>query len=501
MALDPYRDDLIVGVVGAGAMGRGIAQVACVSGCLVKLYDADQDTAANAFEFISNMLSRAAHKGRLSDTEARAARDRIDVVDGMNGLASCHVVFEAVIEDLALKHAVFRDLEKVVADDTILATNTSSLTVASVATVCRKPQRIAGCHFFNPVPIMELVEVAGGAETGLAVTDALMDLGRRFGRQPVHVADVPGFLVNQIGRGYVIEAAHLAEAGMAGFTDIDCIMRDAAGFPMGPFELLDLVGLDVSHPATERIYEGTGRNPRFRPSPLLQQRMEDGLLGRKTGAGFYEYLDGRATIDAEPPAPDYDGRPVWAGSDELSSLVASLDATLDKGAEPGNDSLILVAPLGDSAAKTAANSGLDPTRTVAIDTLFGLSNRRTLMPTSMVNLDVVASAHGLVAVDGVPVTVIADCPGFIAPRIVAMIVNLGCAAAEAETAKLDDIDRSVTMGLGYPHGPLAFGDALGPDRILKVLLAVHDQTGDSRYQPTQWLSERAKQGVSLSTPN
>jgi len=501
VALDPYRNDLIVGIVGAGAMGRGIAQVACVSGCRVILHDANLDTSARALDFTSEMLDRAAVKGRLSNAEADAARDRINVADGIDSLAPCHVVFEAIIEDLALKQAVFQDLEKIVADDTVIATNTSSLTVASIAAVCKMPERVAGCHFFNPVPLMDLVEVAGSESTAPAVISALMELGRRFGRQPVRVADVSGFLVNQIGRGYVIEAAHLADAGIAGFADIDRIMRDAAGFPMGPFELMDLTGLDVTHPATERIFEGTGRDPRFRPSPLLQQRMEDGLLGRKAGAGFYQYQDGSVVTGPEPPAPNYDGRSVWVDSDRLTDLVENLGGSLDKDAKPGNESIILVSPLGGTAAKTISDGGLDPARSVAIDTLFGLSGRRTLMPTPAASRDIIAAVHGLLASDGVPVTVITDSPGFIAPRIAAMIVNLGCAAAEAGTAELGDIDRAVTMGLGYPRGPLAFGDALGPDRVLKVLAAVHEQTGDSRYQPTQWLVDRVKYGVSLTTPD
>lgn len=507
MSLDVGRPDLTVGVVGAGAMGRGIAQVAATGGMRVVLYDARADAAAEARRFVGGMLDRAAEKGTLGRAEADAAIARIGVAPDYAAFASCDLVVEAVVEDLAVKRAVFDALEAVVSDTCILATNTSSLSVTRIAAGCRLPGRFAGFHFFNPVPLMRLVEVVAGVQTDGWVVDALLALGRRMGREPVRVADVPGFLVNQVGRGLPIEAAHLvAETGIA-FADVDRVMREAAGFRMGPFELLDLTALDVSHPATEAMHEQFYGEPRYRPSPLMRSRLHAGLLGRKAGRGFYTYGEGAAPPPPEPTAPEARPAAVWisrsepAGHAAALALLRTLGATIDDGPRPATGSLCVVTPLGADASDAALADCLEPERTVALDTLLPLDRRRTLMANPLTTPEMLAAAHGLLAADGVPVTVIPDSPGFIAQRILAMIVNIGCAVAQQRAATPADIDTAVTLGLAYPKGPLAWGDALGPRRVLSVLQAMQRLTGDPRYRPTLWLSRRARLGVSLLTPD
>ncbi len=506
MLPDPQGEELIVGVAGAGAMGRGIAQVAATGGCNVKLYDTRSETAREAVEFIQSMVARAAEKGRMSEEEAEAASRRIEIVDSLSGFAPCDVVIEAVVENLDVKHKVFAELESIVGEDIILASNTSSLSVTSIASATQHPERVAGFHFFNPVPVMKLVEVIDGVRTAPGIADFLIGLGKRMGRVPVRVADAPGFLVNQVGRGFTIEAAHLVGEGIAQFVDVDRIMRDAAGFRMGPFELMDLTAIDVTHPATELTYRQHFDEPRYRPSVLMKTRLEAGLLGRKVGTGFYSYESGQQDVPEEAPAPGYDDRPVWISQAEpdgyrmLSDRIGELGAPVDDGAAPGDDALIIVTPLGLDATAACLNEELDPTRTVAVDTLFGLSRRQTVMKTPLTAPDFADAAYGLLAGDGTPVTVIHDSPGFVTQRIVALIVNIGCAVAQARTATPEDIDKAVTLGLRYPYGPLAFGDALGPSKILQVLTAIHQLTGDPRYRPTPWLRRRAELGISLLTP-
>ncbi len=254
MTRDAKKQDLVVGIVGAGAMGRGIAQVAATGGCRVLLFDAKEGAAGEGRDFIQGMLKRAVEKGRMEQEAADGAMARIEVIGGIADLAPADAVVEAIIEDMDIKRKVFAEIEQAIAGDAVLASNTSSLSVTRIAAACEKPERVAGFHFFNPVPLMPLVEVISGVKTDPWVADFLMELGERMGRQPVRVADAPGFLVNQVGRGYTIEAAHLASEGVAAFEDVDRIMRDAAGFRMGPFELLDLTALDVTHPATVEIY-------------------------------------------------------------------------------------------------------------------------------------------------------------------------------------------------------------------------------------------------------
>lgn len=498
--------ELTVGVIGAGTMGRGIAQVAARGGCAVRLYDARDGAAEQGRDFVARMFSRAAEKGRMSTTEAEAATGRVSIVGDLKAFAGCDVAIEAVVEDLAVKQQVFAELEAAMDDDAVLASNTSSLSITSIAAACRRPERIAGFHFFNPVPLMPLVEVISGVRTQKWVADFLVELGERMDRTPVRVKDAPGFLVNQVGRGFTIEAAHLASEGVADFVDVDRVMRDCAGFRMGPFELVDLTALDVTHPATELIYEQFYHEPRFRPSPLMGTRLQAGLLGRKVGNGFYAYEDGRQVVPEEAPAPAFQKCRVWIspiepdGHAALSTVVRETGAELDDGERPAADSLILTTPLGDDATTSAVEQGLDATRTLAVDTLFGLDRRRVLMKTPITSPEVVRVVHGLLASDGTPVTLLRDSPGFVAQRIVAMIVNIGAAAAQQRIASPQDVDRAVTLGLNYPDGPLAFGDRLGADKILRVLSGLVRQSGDPRYRPSPWLTRRARLGVSLLTP-
>ena len=506
MSVDTTHDDSIVGVIGAGAMGRGIAQVAAVGGCAVKLFDADAAAAKNAVDFIGKMLDRAVERGRMEAADAETARGNVEIVESVAGLAPCAVVIEAVVEDLEVKRRVFAELETVVAEDAVLATNTSSLSVTLIAASCRKPERVAGMHFFNPAPLMRLVEVIEGARTGPGVAETLIRLGERMGRVPVKVGDAPGFLVNQIGRGFTIESAHVFEDGVAGWHDIDRILREGVGFRMGPFELMDLTALDTTHPATEMIYRQFYDEPRYRPSQMMSLRREAGLLGRKTGRGFYEYPDGDPVGPEEPPAPAYDGRPVWISGAEpeaaasLRGPVLEAGGRLEKSERPSDDALVLITPIGDDATTAAVDQGLDARRAIAVDTLFGAGRRWTLMRTPVTAPDYAAAAHGLLGGGDAPATVVNDGPGFVAQRVVAMIVNVGCAVAQARTSTPEDIDRAVTLALAYPFGPLAWGDAVGPATILRVLENVYRITGDPRYRPTPWLRRRARLGVSLLMP-
>ncbi len=507
MILDAMRDDLTLGVIGAGTMGRGIAQTAAAAGIHVMLADASAAAAAEALAFISKMFGRAAEKGRMTPREAEDATDRIEIVSGaIASLAPCHVVVEAVFEDLAIKRALFAELEGIVGDDCVLATNTSSLSITAIAAECRLPGRVAGFHFFNPVPLMKIVEVVNGVLTESWVTDALAGIARRMGHEPVICGDTPGFVVNHAGRGFGTEALRVAGEGVAGFHDIDRVMREAAGFRMGPFELMDLVGLDVGHAVMESIYDQYYQEPRYRPSPITRQRVTAKLLGRKTGRGFYDYVDGKIAATEEAPTPKAEKRPVWIsaalpdGREKLAGVLGAAGAEIGDGDRPADDALCFVTPLGEDATASALNQNLDPRRTVAVDTLFGLDRRRTLMATPAADPAYRASAIALLAAGGTPVTVIGDSAGFIAQRIVAMIVNIGCDIAQQRIARPEDIDTAVKLGLGYPDGPLAMGDRLGPARILAILIAMQRLSGDPRYRPSPWLRRRAMLGISLTVP-
>lgn len=503
--IDALSPSLVLGIVGTGAMGRGIAQIAAQAGIQVLLYDALPGAAGNARDTIGGTLAKLAEKGKLTPEQLAAATAKLEVVADLKAMARTQVVVEAIVENLDIKKQLFQQLEDIVAADCILATNTSSLSVTSIAAACKRPERVGGFHFFNPVPLMKIVEVIDGLLTDPATGDALLALGKRMGHTAVKAKDTPGFIVNHAGRGFGTEALRLLGEGIAEFTDIDRIMREAAGFRMGPFELLDLTGLDVSHPVMESIYHQYYQEPRYRPSALAQQRLVGGLLGRKTGRGYYRYDKGQMETFAEAPVPAARPGSVWVSdalpefAAQVRDLAARAGVPVESGAQPTAGALIVVTPLGTDATTCALAEGLDPARTVAVDCLFGLDKRRTVMTNPLTAPAVREAAHGLFGADGKGVSLIRDSAGLVAQRIVATIVNIGCEIAQQRIASPADIDRAVTLGLGYPKGPLAFGDALGAGKVLAILDAMQDFYGDMRYRPSPWLKRRAKLGVSLLT--
>ncbi|MGI9463751.1 MAG: 3-hydroxyacyl-CoA dehydrogenase NAD-binding domain-containing protein, partial [Aestuariivirgaceae bacterium] len=287
--------EIRLGVVGAGAMGQGIVQVAVTGGIAVAVFDAVAGAAERGLDQVTGRLNRLVEKGRLTSADADAAMARARSVDRLDELSECTVVIEAVYEDLDLKQGIFSQLEDVVADDAILASNTSSLLIASIAKSCKRRERIAGLHFFNPVPLMKLVEVVKGPETSEAVIETLTMLGRRMGREPVTVKDAPGFLVNHGGRAYTTEAMRILHERAATAPQIDAVMRECCGFRMGPLELADLTGIDVNFPVSQIVYDGYNQDPRLKTSFPHRSLLEAGRFGRKTGQGSYRYdADGTA---------------------------------------------------------------------------------------------------------------------------------------------------------------------------------------------------------------
>lgn len=501
--LDIKRADLVAAVAGSGTMGRGVVQVLAQCGVRTLVFDAQPGAARSARDSIAAALARLAEKGRLQQAEVDATLGRIEVVDSVQALAPAQLVVEAIVEQLEPKRELFHALEANVSDDCILATNTSSLSVTALAAACRRPGRVAGYHFFNPVPVMKIVEVVAGELTEPWVTYALTGLAQRFGHTPVRCRDTPGFIVNHAGRGYIPEALRVLAEGVADFAVIDRILTEAAGFRLGPFGLMDLVGLDVNHSVHKSLYEQYFNEPRYKPSYLLEPRVAAGLLGRKSGRGWYAYgKDGAAQKVADQPVPAARAAQVWvaANAPALKELLAKLGAQVETGAKPSPEAVCFTAPLGQDATTTALQLMIDPARTVAVDPLFGFAKRRTLMTTPLTRAEVRDAAHGLLAADGVPVSVIRDSAGFVAQRVVAHIVNVGCDIVQQRIATPDDLDRAVMLGLGYPKGPLGMGDAIGGAKVLTILEAMHAFYQDPRYRPSPWLKRRARLGISLLTP-
>ena len=352
-------DDLagaVIGVVGAGTMGAGIAQVALEAGHEVVLYDVDEDALARGVERIQTGLGRRAAKLELD------ADSIDDWVDGrlaplrtaltLDAVASAaDVAIEAAIEDLDLKRTIFGALDREAPSEAILATNTSALSVADIAAATNRPDHVLGLHFFNPAPLMPLVEVVRAPGTDADSIKRASALMERWGKTPVVVADAPGFIVNRVNRPFTIEALRMLEAGEAGISDIVVAMR-AAGYPMGPFELMDLIGIDVNLAVATAVYQGLGRPDRLRPSPIQERLVEEGRLGRKTGAGLYEYRDGQRGDPSDDLAV--------AGGGRASEIVSRIEGAVAREAELALADEIATADSIDLALKLGAGHPSGP---------------------------------------------------------------------------------------------------------------------------------------------
>ncbi|MFE6976034.1 3-hydroxyacyl-CoA dehydrogenase [Streptomyces sp. NPDC057682] len=502
-------------IVGAGAMGRGIAQWAAAAGHTVELADVRAEAVTDAVAFVRSMLGRAVEKGRMSAGDAAEAVGRIVPLDDPWAAGpEVDLVVEAVREDLETKAEVFGRLERVLPASTVLATNTSSIPVTRIAATLKDPTRLAGLHFFNPVPLMRIVEVVPGATTRPDIPPMLTALVESCGHRAVTVADTPGFLVNHAGRGLVTEALALLEERVAGPADIDRVARDVLGLRMGPFELMDLTGLDVTAAVIDSIWEGFRYEDRLRPSALTPNRVAAGLHGRKTGQGWFAYGPGAAGPAPEAPVTGDADRPVLvvaaspSGETDAAALraaLASAGARVEDGPEPPEGALVVVPVWGTTVASAVAELGLPAGRTFGVDPLPAAGRRRVLAVTPAAGAGAARDARAVLAraADGgepFAVSVVRDTAGSVAQRLLASIVSVAASIAERGPAAPAEIDLAVTAGLGYPLGPLAWGDRIGAARMLELHRALHATTGDPRHRPTRWVTERAALGLALTDP-
>ncbi|GAA3789063.1 3-hydroxyacyl-CoA dehydrogenase [Streptomyces chiangmaiensis] len=486
-------------IIGAGVMGRGIAQWAATAGHTVELADAHKEAVGDAIAFVTDMLARAAGKHRITSEDAKAAAQRLIPLDDPAAASQdVELVIEAVLEDLDVKAELFQQLERILPARTVLATNTSSLPVTQIGARLSDPSRLVGLHFFNPVPLMKIVEVIPGELTRPDIPPALVKLVQETGHRAVTVADTPGFLINHAGRGLATEAFALLEESVADPLGIDQIARDVLGLRMGPFELMDLTGLDVSAAVIDSIWRGFRYSDRLRASYLTPNRVAAGLYGRKTGRGFYSYAPDAAPSAEEPITGDAD-RPVQVAGDgpdahalrrALTQAGANLSAS--------DQAIVLVPTWGTTVAAAVFADGLPTRRTLGIDPLSLDTPRRVLAATPATDPDVVHDARAVLARSGTSASVVRDTAGSVAQRLLSSIVSVAASIAEHSIAAPEDIDAAVTVGLGYPHGPLAWGELIGGRRLLSLQEGLHRTTGDPRYRPTRWVTERVQLGLPLT---
>jgi 3-hydroxybutyryl-CoA dehydrogenase len=497
-----------VAVIGAGTMGAGMAEVATRSGHPVRLLDARDGVAAEEVTAIRRRLDRDAERGRLSRELAEAAAARIRPVGSVADLAGCALVVEAVVEDLDTKRQVLSAAEDVVGEDAMLATNTSSISVTALGTGLRHPERLVGLHFFNPATRMELVEVVRGDATAAKVVDAAADLVRTWGKTPVVCAPTPGFVVNRIARPFHGEAQRLVEMRAASAATIDAVLRETGGFPMGPFELADLIGQDVNLTVTRMVWELTFHDPRYAPTVWQQRLVDAGRLGRKTGRGVYAYAPDGTCLDAEPATAPRRRPPaeVEIVDDDFGVMAPFLERIEAGGVtmirSSGSDDEVLDdlpgmrLPSGGllrvTDGSTARSWDLDaPGGVVLLDWAHdpATCTRVALMAPRNVDPIVLDAAIGVCQAAGVEVSVIGDVAGGIVARTVSMLVNEAVDLVARGEASATDVDVAMLLGTGYPSGPLEWGDRVSALRVASVLGELDEEISTGRYRISPRLDE------------
>jgi 3-hydroxybutyryl-CoA dehydrogenase len=538
----------VIGVLGAGTMGSGIAQLAARSGARTLLHDPIADALARGIERARDGLGKEAAKGSLSEPQAQEASESLQAVDSLQALEPCELVIEAAPERLDLKHDLYRKLSEIVSAECVLATNTSSLLVTAIAAAASHPERVVGMHFFNPAPIMRLLEVVAGEQSSKRALALARETGEAMGKTVITASDGPGFLVNRCNRPFGLEALRLLQERLADVETIDRICRMEGGFRMGPFELMDLVGVDIGLEISRSFFEQSFNEPRWRPSPITARYVAAGLYGRKTGRGYYDYGGGDDSPDAakaraagshRPADPDPlaaappghgEGVVVIVGAGVLANelraaaadagyevrsphdptggvlpaLIVDCDRTPSEGDRVGEgrypDRRAQPVPQGGAhVVLVAAGSlgALDPGGSaVGFHVLGPLKDAQLVELTRGEGSSPVAAARAerFFAALGKHVAWVEDAPGLVLGRIVCQVIN-ECAFALGEgVGGAPDIDTGMMLGLNYPHGPLQWADAIGLEHVLTVLESLCGEYREERYRPAPALQRLVRAG-------
>ena len=498
-----------IGVIGAGAMGAGIAQIAAAAGHPVWVHDLRRGAAEAAIGAIRKQFDRLLEKGKLKADAHALASANLRAAVGLSDLADCALVVEAIVESLDAKRSLFSELEKVMATGAILATNTSSISITSIAASLQRPERLVGMHFFNPAPLMPLVEVIRGMATEAQVADTVFATAVRWGKTPVHARSTPGFIVNRVARPFYAEGLRLLQEGVADPATLDAVMRECGGFRMGPFELMDLIGHDVNYAVTRSVFEAYYGDPRFAPSLIQLELLNAGFLGRKSGRGFYDYRDGaeQARAASAPPQPAPDGIVIHGATPFAIALSARLEragVAFSTGGPVSGDERIATADGatlaltdGRSATRRARDTGV--TDLVLVDLMLDpCQAARAAVAMADSCSDVAGAAViGLLQAAGFQVSVLSDAPGLAVMRTVAMLANEACDAVLQQVCSVEGADLAMRGGVGYPVGPLEWADRIGVSRVLGVLEALVDHYGEPRYRASALLRQRAWAGRAL----
>ncbi|WP_457943019.1 3-hydroxyacyl-CoA dehydrogenase PaaH [Vreelandella alkaliphila] len=495
----------VIGVIGAGAMGAGIAQVAAQAGHSVILHDNQPGAAKAGIDNIRRQLEKRVAKGKMIQGDVDNIIARLQPADAIDALADSHLVIEAIVENLEIKRQVFAQLEALCSPDTLLASNTSSLSITSIAANLERPERMAGLHFFNPAPVMKLVEVVSGLATTTDVAETLYDTAVAWGKVAVHASSTPGFIVNRVARPFYAEGLRLLQEGASDAATIDALLRQAGGFRMGPFELMDLIGHDVNYAVTRSVFDAYYGDTRFEPSLVQQALVEAGRLGRKSGKGFFDYAESAAKPQptfAEPANMELPALVVQGANSTLAPLLeraqeAGLNVVYRESLQQDGSprlylgDLVLTISDGRCAAERAVNEGLDAL--VLFDLCLDYRNASAiaLAASHTVSPEVRQLATAFFQHMGMDVAWLTDTPGLVVLRTVAMLANEAADAVLQGVCSAQDGDLAMQAGVNYPSGPLAWADSLGLPFVHRTLTHLQQSYGEERYRSSFLLRRNA----------
>ena len=482
----------VVAVIGAGAMGAGIAQVAAAGGHPVKLLDNRPGAAAQAIEGIRAQFEKMAAKGKLSAEAAQAASARLQAAGQLADLLDAALVVEAIVENLQVKQTLFKDLEAVVSADCILASNTSSISITAIGAALHSPQRLAGLHFFNPAPLMALVEVVSGLATAPDVAGTLYDTALAWGKTPVHAKSTPGFIVNRVARPYYAEALRVLTEGGADCATLDACCREAGGFRMGPFELMDMIGHDVNFAVTNSVWRAFFNDPRFLPSLIQQDLVDAGFLGKKSGRGFYNYQVGAskplpATVPALARPDDIVVYGQTAAARALALRLQANKVSFSQAQAMGETlatagGATLRVTDGRSASRCAFDTQTPNTVLVDLALDYATATRLAVSVAAQCDNAAANSAMGVLQAAGFAVSQLQDIPGLIVMRTVAMLANEASDAVNQGVCDAAAVDTAMRLGVNYPCGPLAWANSVGLAQLGTVLGHLAQTYGEDRYR-------------------
>lgn len=489
-----------IAVIGAGAMGSGIAQVAAQAGHRVYLHDQREGAAQNGRDGIARQLQRRVDKGKMQQQDLDATIGRIQPVVKLDEIADAGLVIEAIIEDVDIKRQLLANLEALCAGGTILATNTSSISVTALGAEMKNPERLVGMHFFNPAPLMALVEVVMGLATSKTVAETVHATATAWGKKPVYATSTPGFIVNRVARPFYAESLRLLQEQATDAATLDAIIHEAGQFRMGAFELTDLIGHDVNYAVTNSVFHSFYQDPRFLPSLIQKELVEAGRLGRKNGQGFYPYGEGaeKPEVQTEPAHQSDESVVIVEGIPGVAApLVQRLrDAGLTVVERDGPGQLrfgdaVLALTDGRMATERAATDGIS--NLVLFDLAFDYSkaSRLALAPADQASEAAVSNACALLQKAGIAVSLVADRPGLVVMRTVATLANEAADAVLHGVATIADIDLAMKAGLNYPEGPLSWSDRLGTGQVFNVLTNIQNSYAEDRYRPALLLRKNA----------